>query len=142
MNQRFKYSIVVGKEHIDVLKHVNNEVYLKWLIEAADAHSTCCGYSVEKYLGNGSCFVVRRHEIDYLAPAFLGEKLIVETWIKEMYSRKSCRAYQIKREHDGKTLLMAETLWVYVNLRTGRPVDIPPEIVEAFDKYHGQDKLL
>lgn len=135
MKQLFELAVVVTDEHIDFLKHVNNEIYLRWLIDAADAHSTYCGYPVEKYLADGACFVVRRHEIDYLAPAFLGERLIIETWVEEMQTKKSRRAYRIRCEHDGRLILSAETVWVFVNLSSGRPVAIPADIIAAFNNY-------
>jgi acyl-CoA thioester hydrolase len=136
MKQLFKHHIVVNPEHIDFLKHVNNEVYLTWLLESAAGHSNYLGFSIERYLSSGSCFVVRRHEIDYLAPAFLGDKLVVETWVKEMHAKKSTRAYRIKREQDNKIIVNAETRWVYVDLKTGRPKEIPIEVLDAFQIHH------
>lgn len=69
-HKTFTHAIKVSSEHIDILNHVNNEVYIKWLLEAATAHSESLGYSLTKFLADDGCFVVRRHEIDYLAPAF------------------------------------------------------------------------
>lgn len=135
MNQTFQYPILVTQEHIDSFKHVNNEVYIKWLLEAAQAHSSALGFTIEKYLSDGACFVVRRHEIDYLAPAFLGEELILETWVKDMRSTKSTRVYRIKRLRDDKTLIAAETLWVYINMTNGRPIEIPNRVTEVFAPY-------
>lgn len=132
MTHKFKYSITVNNDHIDALKHVNNEIYIRWLMESAGAHSSACGLTLEKYLASGACFVVRRHEVDYLAPAYLGEKLIVETWIKNMHAKKSTRAYRIIREHDNTIVVTAETLWVYVDLKTARPTEIPQGVIDAF----------
>ena len=128
----FTYPIKVAEEHIDSLNHVNNEVYIKWLLEVAMAHSSSLGYTMEKFLSDGSCFVVRRHEIDYLAPAFINEDLIVETWLKEVRGTRTSRVYAIRRASDQKILIKAETLWVYINLQTGKPTEIPEELAEAF----------
>ena len=133
MTHKFKYSITVNNDHIDALKHVNNEIYIKWLMESAGAHSSACGLTLERYLTSGACFVVRKHEVDYLAPAYFGEKLIVETWIKNIQAKKSTRAYQIIREHDNTIVVTAETLWVCVDLKTGRPTEIPQIVIDAFN---------
>ncbi len=135
MKPLFSYPITVNEKHIDSLKHVNNEVYLRWLLEAAGAHSTSLGFGMDKFLSDGACFVVRRHEIDYLAPAFLGEELVVETWIHEIKTAKSTRAYRIRRLSDDKILLTAQTLWVYISLATGKPIEIPQYMAETYGKY-------
>lgn len=139
MSKAFHHEITVSKEHIDALNHVNNEVYLRWLLQAAGAHSDAVGYDMKKFLEIGESFVVRRHEIDYLASAYLGEKLTVVTWIKEIHSTRAHRQYKIIRERDSKTLIAAETLWVYVDLKTGRPTKIPQEILQAFPVVHIED---
>lgn len=132
MKKVFSFPITVTSEHIDSLKHVNNEVYIKWLMQAADAHSSSLGFTVHKFLEDNACFVVRRHEVDYLAPAYLGEDLIVDTWIIDMKEKKSTRVYNIKRKSDGRILIRAQTLWVYIDLATGKPIEIPAKITEPF----------
>lgn len=134
MQPSHQYHITVQKEHIDMFNHVNNEVYLKWLIESADSHSTSLGYPLERYIKEGAFFIIRRHEIDYLAPAYLGEKLIVETWVEEMETKRCVRSYKIIREKDSRTIVLGKTLWVYVNLKTGRPIVIPDNIYNLFAK--------
>jgi len=128
----FSYPLTVQPEDIDALKHVNNEVYLRWLLQAASAHSVSLGYGMDKFLSDGACFVVRRHEIEYLASAYMGEELVVETWVKDMEAVRSKRAYRIRRPKDGKVLVTAETLWVYINMKTGRPTEIPASMQEAY----------
>lgn len=135
MKQVFSFPIKVGPEHIDSLNHVNNEVYIKWLMQAADAHSSSVGFTLQNFLKDNACFVVRRHEVDYLAPAFLNEELVVETWITDMKEKKSTRVYHIKRKIDGRTLIRAQTLWVYIELAGGKPVEIPKKIIDAFQAF-------
>ncbi len=133
--KKFSFPIKVSHQDIDSLKHVNNEIYIKWLMEAANAHSTALGYGIEVFLKNDECFVVRRHEVDYLAPAFLDEDLIVETWVENMKLKASTRVYEIKRARDHKVLVTAKTIWIYIKLSTGKPTEIPPQIVQSFTDY-------
>lgn len=135
MKQFFSYPIKVSNEHIDSLNHVNNEIYIKWLMEAATAHSTELGYPMEKYLADKACFVVRRHEVDYLAPAYFGEELVLETWILDMQATKTYRIYRIKRIQDNKVLIEAKTLWVYISLESGKAIEIPAELRTAFKDF-------
>ena len=52
MNRVFAYPIVVGPESIDVMKHTNNKEYLRWMEEAATAHSSLLGWNTERYFKN------------------------------------------------------------------------------------------
>lgn len=132
----YSISFQVEQKDIDEFNHVNNEVYLTWLLRAATEHSNQLGYSLEKYVSDGAAFVVRRHELDYLAPAFLAEELVLETWVSDMAGIKSTREYQILRQKDRKIILKAKTLWVYVSLQTGKPVAIPETLIQAFQSPH------
>lgn len=133
--KKFFYPIKVSDRDIDSLQHVNNEIYIKWLMEAANAHSTALGYGIEVFVKSDECFVVRRHEVDYLAPAFLGDDVVVETWIENMKLKASTRVYEIKRVRDQKILVTAKTIWIYIKLSTGKPIEIPARIVESFKDY-------
>jgi len=134
METKYKVSIKVCEIHIDEFKHVNNEIYLTWLLKAATKHSAVLGYSLQKYVDDGAAFVVRRHELDYLAPAFLEDELVVETWIAEMSGFRTTRGYRIVRKHDQKIILQAKTFWVYVSLSSGRPLKIPKELIGVFNR--------
>ena len=46
MERIFRFPIKVGKESIDVLGHTNNKEYLRWMEEAALAHSDSLGWTM------------------------------------------------------------------------------------------------
>ncbi len=132
MARIYEYPVQVTEEHIDQFKHVNNEVYVSWIMEASKAHSESFGYSLQKYIDDGAGFVVRRHEIDYLAPVVLGDEIIVETWVPEMSVVKTIREFRMTRIRDKKVVLQAKTTFAYVSLTTGRPISIPQELHDVF----------
>lgn len=124
---------VVASGEIDEFGHVNNVVYLQWLEQLAWAHSNALGLGMPAYRSLGVGCVARRHELDYLAPAFVGDALLLATWIHENDGRLSLwRRYQIVRERDGKILLRGVTHWVCVDLASGRPRRQPPAFLEAY----------
>jgi Predicted thioesterase len=123
----------VGTDDIDDFGHANNVVYLRWLERVAWDHSLALGLGMEEYRRIGAGCVARRHELDYLAPAFAGDRLWLGTWVAENDGRLDMwRAYQIIREQDGRTLMRARTQWVCVDLKLGRPRRQPPEFVQAY----------
>ena len=63
-------------------------------------------------------WVARRHEIDYLLPAFEGDTLTLQTWV-DSWSGVSCvRCVQIMRGN--KLIVDAKTVWCMLDASTMR----------------------
>ena len=124
----------VEDSDLDQNKHVNNVVYVKWMENVAIKNSSSWGLTPEFYLQLGATWVARRHTIDYLHQAFLGDELIIRTWISEIKKVSSVRSYEIIRPADGLTIATGETLWAFVNISDGRPTRILPEVMEAIER--------
>ncbi len=45
----YEHSVSIAPEAIDRLGHVNNLVYLSWMIKAALAHSAAQGWPTDRY---------------------------------------------------------------------------------------------
>ena len=128
----FSIRVTVTAQDIDELQHVNNLVYVRWIQDVAFAHSVAVGLPLEKYRSLGAFFVVRRHEVDYLRSAVLGDELEVETRITESSLVTAHRQTFIRRVSDGQVMVQARTHWAYASTTTGRPVRIPPEVRQCF----------
>jgi acyl-CoA thioester hydrolase len=128
----FAHKHVVLPEEIDTLGHVNNLNYLKWMIAAAVGHSTANGWPPERYREVQSAFIVRSHHIDYLPPAFVGEEVVVQTWVASFNKVTCVRKYKATRTKDGVVLATGETGWAFLGLNPYQPRRIPPELLSAF----------
>jgi acyl-CoA thioester hydrolase len=129
----YEHHHTVLDAEIDGLGHANNVVYLHWMIDAAVAHSAAQGWNGERYQEMGTGWVVRRHEIDYLQPAYAGEEIIVRTWVADMRRVQSRRRFVIQRVQDGVKLAEATTNWAFINFQTGAPARIPAEVTDSFE---------
>jgi len=138
----------------DPLGHVNNAVYLNYLEQVAIDHAAALGWTSAALIQAASAvFVARRHEIDYLQPAFEGDLLQVRTWPVEMRGARAFRIYDISRitEDDriglvdrlliadeliplprSETIISARTEWAFVNPATNRPARIPRLVADDF----------
>lgn len=125
MNNTFTFKLIVSKNEIDYLNHVNNVVYIHWVLKAAEKHWTkLCSETIhKKYV-----WVVLRHEIDYFLPAMLGDEIAVTTWIGDSNGAKSERFVEIKKGN--KLVAKAKTTWCLVAVETMKAVRIPSEILE------------
>ena len=118
---------------IDRQGHVNNLAYVAWMQDVAIEHSAAVGWPMDRYLTLGAGWVVRSHFVEYLRPAFAGERLAIHTWVPEFSQRSTPRRYLFVREDDQQLLAQAETRWVFVDLVTGRRRALPEELVAAFE---------
>lgn len=131
----FQSKFQASAEQIDELNHVNNAVYVQWMEDCAWQHSQSLGLDVKRYQELDRGMAIVRHEIDYLASAYLGEELCMGTWIVAPDNRlKMDRLFQLIRPADGATLLRARTTFVCVQLTTGRPKRMPEEFLTGYGK--------
>ena len=140
MHRVFRQEIAVTDEAIDAFGHVNNQRYVAWMQEVATAHSAANGWPMERYLEIGAAWVVRSHFIEYLRPAFAGDALDICTWASSLALREVVRNYSFLRA--GQILARAETKWVYVDIKSGRPKRIPEELLAAFEAVPDDDAEL
>lgn len=127
---RFTLPITAANVDIDEIGHVSNIVYVRWVLEVAMAHSSTCGWDFSAYRALGSIFVVRRHEIDYVAQVMAGETITAETWIDDWRQASCIRRTELSR--DGKPVARAATTWAFISMASGRPMRIPDEIRTKF----------
>jgi acyl-CoA thioester hydrolase len=127
--ERFDLPITVDQNDIDVLGHVNNTIYLRWVQEAAVAHWTATA-TEEQY--NAVIWVVVRHEIDYLASIKLGEAVTARTWVGTTVKNYFERFTEIIRTADGKVLARVRTLWCPLDKKSGRPTRVGDDIRTRF----------
>ncbi len=130
----YRHRLTASEGDTDELEHVNNLVYLRWVQEAAFAHSRAVGFNFEEYRARGVAWVVRKHELEYLRPTFAGDELEVITWIDSWRAASSVRKTRIVRLSDDVEVARASTLWVFASLETGGPARIPPEVRDAFTR--------
>ena len=124
--------IDVTSAHIDLMQHVNNVHYLQWLENVAWDHSVALGMRQEDYTRLGHGMVVRRHELDYVAPALLGDRVLLATWIVGLDRLSLHRRYQFVRESDGVTLFRGATHFVCVEIASGKVRRMVPEFTAAY----------
>jgi len=131
----------VPEDVIDANRHVNNLAYVRWMQDVAIMHSAARGWPMERYVATQTAWVVRSHYVEYLRPAFAGERLTLLTWVSDIRSRSSTRRYLFWRAADRVEIARAETVWVFVDARTGRAREISPEMRQTFEIVTDKDPL-
>jgi len=139
MSEVFEYRLTVGESAIDGLGPVNNIEYVRWMQDAAVAHSAALGWPPERYLDQGYAWLVRSHAIKYIQSAHAGDEVIVQTWVVDMRRFSSNRKYRMFRAVDGEPVAKAETQWIFVDLNSQRLMPVPTEVVADFPVFGAND---
>lgn len=125
----FTRQITALPEHIDILGHVNNAVWVQWMEQLSVEHwnSTADPTHVEAYI-----WVVTRHEIDYRGNVTVGETVTGRTWIPE--GPRGARFDRLIEftGPDGKVKVAARSTWAMIDRATGRLMRVPPEVAAPF----------
>lgn len=128
----------VSSEQIDHYQHANNVAYVSQIEITSWAHSNQLGLDIAQYQELDRGMAISRHEINYLAAAYLHDQIDCATWIVECDSRlKLSREFQFIRRSDQQTLLTAKTEFVCIALSTGKPKRMP----KLFADIYGQAAL-
>lgn len=122
-------TITAAPEDIDILGHVNNAVWVKWIQDVAVAHwhAIAAPEHHDAYI-----WVITRHEIDYRASVLEGETVTAETWVQEPPKGARFNRYMKFTGADGKVRVEAKTTWAILDRATGRLVRVPPEVAAPF----------
>jgi acyl-CoA thioester hydrolase len=131
VTEPYRHSITATDADIDELGHVSNLVYLRWVLETATTHSAARGWGHAEYRALGAIFIVRRHELDYLAQVTAGQQLVAETWVESWRAASCIRRTRIAR--DTTIVAQAATTWVCMSLATGKPTRIPDHLRARFE---------
>lgn len=128
----FVHRFVVQPEHIDELGHAGNVTWVRWVNDAAIAHSASVGLTAATYRELGVVWVVRKHEIEYLWQALVGETLEAHTWVASLRGATSLRRTVFRRAEDARVLVRAATTWALIDIATTRPRRIPKELLQSY----------
>ena len=128
----YRHRILISQDAIDANGHANNVEYLRWMQDAAVGHADATG-GTEATREAGASWVVRSHHIEYLQPAFAGDRIVVCTWVSNLRKASSLRKYLLLREPNHTVIARGETIWVFVGSHSGRPIAIPKEVSSLFE---------
>ena len=128
---RFERMRTVKPSDVDALGHVNNAVWVQFVVELATAHSDAVGMDWRTVRQLGGQWIVRRHEIDYHRSALPDQSILEQTWVESLRGARSVRCSRFS-DADGAAFVTARTQWAFVRPDDFRPTRVPAELGAAF----------
>ena len=129
----YEHKINVRFRDLDAMGHVSNNIFLVYLEEARVGFRSFA--SGKKKIDLDFCSVVASHWIEYLAPIFLGESLVVEIWISHLTAKSYRFNYIIKNPETGQVKALAYTQMVGYDYREQKVKDLPQSFFETMKDY-------
>lgn len=129
MSDRHAMTFTAQADDIDVMGHVNNAVWVRWMEAIATAHweADASAEQVERYV-----WVVTRHEIDYRGNVVEGDVVEAETFIPEGPSGARFVRRVDFRNAAGKVIVSAKTTWAMIDKASGRIMRVPADVAARF----------
>ncbi len=121
----FVHSLQVRFRDLDAYNHVNNAVYLTYFEEARIAFITAIG--MRSLFSPERSTVIAHAEVDYRAPAQLGDQLDIEVTVGEVRNTSYELNYRIVRRNDGRLIATGKTVQVCFNFALNAPTRVPEE---------------
>lgn len=128
----FQNELIVEAKHLDAQNHVNNLEYIKWILEVSEAHWVT---KTELETREKYAWFVLDHYIQYKNQAFLGDELILKTWVENYSTVKTERHVHIIRKSDHKTLVEAKTNWCFIDRASKKPTRISRAILKPYFEF-------
>ena len=127
--QIYEQELPVTRDHLDLRNHVNNIEYVRWVQDIAEAH---WNLKSTKLTRQSYYWVMISHHIKYKGEAFLGDELLLKTYVLKSGGVRSIRTVDIYNKSTNTLLTTSETVWCFMSHETNRPTKIPDDVVSLF----------
>lgn len=132
MSKIFTRSFRVRWGELDPSGVVSPANYLRYLIETAWDWGTAMGWDAN-YSQNPDVFwVIRETEIRILQALRHNDEFGLTIWMIHWKQVRGTRCFELTRKDSGEVIAQGTQHIVYMDAKTGRPINLPDEAVERF----------
>lgn len=125
----YQLQIIPEATDIDILGHVNNAVWVRWIQDIAVAHWETIAQAEDR---DKFIWVVTRHEIDYRANVGAGQIVTAQTWVPDPPRGARFNRFVRFTDPDGRVLVEAKSSWALIERASGRLKRISNEMAAPF----------
>ena len=92
------------------------------------------GWTYKKIEESGYMMPVVSLNVKYIRPAYYDDELTIKTSMSEKPGVKVKFEYEVFNDR-GELINTGDTVLVFVNAKTMRPIEAPPDFMKSLDKY-------
>lgn len=124
-NSRIRYSEINSQGFLSM------EALMNYFQDCSTFQSEDSGIGLEYLEPQDLAWVVNSWQVDVSRYPKLGEKIIIGTIPYEIKGFIGCRNFFMDTEN-GERLAVANSVWALLNMKTGRPAKVTPEMVAGY----------
>ncbi len=113
-------------------KTVSRANIVQFFQDIAVSHTTESGYSLDKLAAENRAWILLSMHVRFNASIPLTAKIKIKTWTYDFARACGPRAYQIVDTETGVAYVLGTAMWTYVDTESGRPKEIPQEMLSYF----------
>lgn len=125
----FTKTFTAAPEHIDVMGHVNNAVWVQWAQDMATAHWEAKASAEQR---SELIWLVVRHEIDYRGNIVVGDSVTGETYLPIRPRGATFDRRVDFRDGKGAIIVAANTRWAMLDRASQRLLRIREDVYVPF----------
>lgn len=134
--RKFETAITVRPDDIDMNNHVHTSRYFDYYLFARyDQMERCYGIPMAKFLASGWTWYVKSCQIEFKRALFMGETIIVRTWLESFEKSEARVRFEIIKGASGKTAAEGMVLNTMINIASGRPEQIPAWVIDQYTQF-------
>lgn len=132
MSKIFTRTFRVRWGELDASGTVSPANYMRYLIETAWDWGTAVGWGKD-YSQNPDVFwVIRETEIRFLQPLRHNDVFDFTIWMVSWQRVRGARCFELTRKDSGEVIAQGTQQVVYMDTKTGRPMNLPEEEIDRF----------
>lgn len=127
----FSFETKIRYSELNEERIVRPEAIVNYLQDCTTFHSDSLGADVDFYMSEKKAWVLNAWQIEIKRQLTAGEEIKVCTWPYDFAGAYGHRNFVIK-DSEGNDIIQANTLWVFTDLNTGRPVKLTEDITKFY----------
>jgi acyl-CoA thioester hydrolase len=132
MSKVFTRSFRVRWSELDASGTVSPANYLRYLLETAWDWGTAIGWDANYSQNRDVLWLIRETEIRFLQPLRHNDEFDLTIWMVQWQRVRGTRCFELTRRENGEVIAQGTQQVVYVDAKTGRPINLPEEEIIKF----------
>lgn len=132
MSKIFTRTFRVRWAELDPSGTVSPANYLRYIIETAWDWGTAIGWGANYSQNTDVFWVIREAEIRFLRPLRHNDEFDLTIWLANWQRVRGTRCFELTLKDSGEVIAQGTQQVVYMDIRTGRPINLPEEEIGKF----------
>jgi YbgC/YbaW family acyl-CoA thioester hydrolase len=132
MSKIFTRSFRVRWSELDASGTVSPANYLRYLLETAWDWGVSIGWGLNYSQNPDVLWLIRETEIRFLQPLRHNDEFDLTIWMVHWQRVRGTRCFELTRKESGEAIAQGTQQVVYVDAKTGRPINLPGEEIVRF----------